>query len=286
MTATFLRVVKKHFETTLREQEQPHTLALHLDFLRRTETGPATFKVKDVKLGRQMSIVHVTLSQGNREEVVGYITNANLHREEGVTFDTKWTLQPPRLPVDLSKLENGTDPSWAEKRQWPNASFRKATRQVRTWMPRPGQPLQSIYDEWVCLKDPSERWTNESLGFLADIFPQVCESYLAGLDLSSPSVDLKYTDRELDQMAKTWAPFWYPTVLLNIDIKKALPDEGVKFLFSRLRTKAIKNGRYDLEIIILDPEGDIVALSHHVCMAVSAERNVATRRKVEDGPKI
>jgi acyl-coenzyme A thioesterase PaaI-like protein len=64
-------VVKKHFDTTLRKQDQPHTLALHLDFLRRTQTGPAKFVVKDVKLGRQTSVVHVTLTQGKREEVVG-----------------------------------------------------------------------------------------------------------------------------------------------------------------------------------------------------------------------
>jgi acyl-coenzyme A thioesterase PaaI-like protein len=65
------KVVKLHFETTLNKQKQPHTLALHLDFLRRTDTGPATFKVQDVKLGRQTSVVHVALSQGEREEVVG-----------------------------------------------------------------------------------------------------------------------------------------------------------------------------------------------------------------------
>lgn len=64
-------VVKLHFDTTLKKQNQPHTLALHLDFLRRTDIGNATFTVKDVKLGRQTSIVHVTLSQGEREEVVG-----------------------------------------------------------------------------------------------------------------------------------------------------------------------------------------------------------------------
>ncbi|TKA53131.1 hypothetical protein B0A55_13215 [Friedmanniomyces simplex] len=93
-------------------------------------------------------------------------------------------------------------------------------------------------------------------------------------------------DRSSQQQAKLRkgsARMWYPTLLLNLDVKKALPAEGVKFLFTRLQAKAIKNGRYDLEVIVMDAEGDLVALSHHVCLAVSAERNLAARRKVEVG---
>lgn len=77
------------------------------------------------------------------------------------------------------------------------------------------------------------------------------------------------------------ATMWYPTLLLNLDIKKALPAEGTKFLFVRLQSKMIKNGRYDLEIIIKDIEGDLVALSHHAVLAVGAERNTAARRTSE-----
>lgn len=71
LSTSLQKAVKKHFETTLSKQDQPHTLALHLDFLRRTQTGPAKFTIKDVKLGRQTSVVHITLSQDGREEVVG-----------------------------------------------------------------------------------------------------------------------------------------------------------------------------------------------------------------------
>jgi hypothetical protein len=39
----------------------------------------------------------------------------------------------------------------------------------------------------------------------------------------------------------------------------------------------IQNGRFDIEVVILDETGDIVALSHHVALAVSAERNDAKR---------
>lgn len=60
----------------------------------------------------------------------------------------------------------------------------------------------------------------------------------------------------------TAAKFWYPTVLLNLDIKKSLPENGVEWLFVRVLTKSIRNGRMDLEVVIRDEEGEIVALRY------------------------
>jgi len=71
-------------------------------------------------------------------------------------------------------------------------------------------------------------------------------------------------------------------VLLNLDFKKLIPDEGLEWLFVRVAAKQIKNGRMDLEVIIMDAEGDIVALSHHVALAISSDRNLAERK----GPRI
>ena len=70
---------------------------------------------------------------------------------------------------------------------------------------------------------------------------------------------------------------WYPTLLLNLDVKKALPEEGVRWLFSRVQAKSIKEGKYDLEVILMDEGGDLVATSQHVVFAVDAGRNTAGR---------
>lgn len=75
--------------------------------------------------------------------------------------------------------------------------------------------------------------------------------------------------------------FWYPTVLLNLDVKKVLPEEGVEWLYVRASMKQIRNGRMDLDIVILDEGGEIVALSHHVALAVDSSRNVAARSTVK-----
>lgn len=279
MTSVFQRVVSLHFATTLAAQKQPHTITLHLDFLRRTQVGLATFKVKDVKLGRQTSVVHVTLSQDGREEVVGYITNADIAAEQGVSFKTAWALQPAPAAADVSRFEADTDPNWGERKRWPFADFRKATDNVRSWFPRAGQPCAGVIDEWLCLRN-GENWTNEALGSVVDTFPQVVETFVLEEDPYSLEKE-RSGGKKLGE--KESVGFWYPTVLLNLDVKKALPKEGVKWLFVRLQAKMIKNGRFDLEIVVLDAGGDLVALSHHVCFAVSAARNTAARRKVDNG---
>lgn len=42
--------------------------------------------------------------------------------------------------------------------------------------------------------------------------------------------DVKTTDKKKNTSAK----FWYPTLLLNIDVKKSLPEEGCEWLFVRV----------------------------------------------------
>ena len=101
------------------------------------------------------------------------------------------------------------------------------------------------------------------------MFPQVIETLV---------VDEFYTPGMMtEDKIKRVKGFWYPTVLLNLDIKKALPPEGVEWLFARVRAKQVKNGRYDLEVIIMDEYGELVALSNHIVMVMDASRNLAKR---------
>lgn len=265
VTSVFLSVVKTHFATTLEKQNQPHTIALNLNFLRRTEVGEALFTVREVKLGRQTSVVHVTLSQNIedhiREEVLGYFTQSNLDTEKGHTFETGWTLESPPPPVDLRMLKQGEDKNWARAPPSPFASFRKASQQAAFHLPRQGQSLLGCIDSWNTFNTIApEKFTNTTIGYLSDVWlQQPLETLLTGEDSK-----------------KT---FWFPTVLLNLDIKKALPVEGVEWLFVRVRAKKVKNGRYDLEVVIMDEGEEIVAISNHVVMALDASRNLAKRTR-------
>lgn len=73
------------------------------------------------------------------------------------------------------------------------------------------------------------------------------------------------------------AALWFPTVVMNPEVKTALPAEGVEWLAVRVTSKQIKDGRFDLDILVRDVDGELVALSHHVAMIVSVERNTKKR---------
>lgn len=253
-----MSVASMHFRTTLAKQNQPHTITLHIEFLRRAEVGPANFSVRDVKLGQQTSTIQIILTQRGREEAVCLVTNSNLHTETGLTLSTEWELQPPTPKVNLIKLQKDEDENWTAFRSF--SKFRHASNHVQFYLPRQRQAMRGLVDEWVCFRS-GERFHNEGLGLLCDMWPKVFEPF-------------QYPGSEKH------LAFWYPTLHLSLEIKKALPLEGVQWLFSRVRVKQIKNGRFDLEVVILDETADIVALSHHVAMIVSADRNTAERKSI------
>ncbi|MCJ1357337.1 MAG: hypothetical protein MMC33_007333 [Icmadophila ericetorum] len=278
-----MAAVDLHFKTTLAKQNQPHLLTLHLTFLRRTSVGPVTIKIRDVKLGQRTSNVHISLIQGDcREEVVGYIIQGNVSTESGITLPTKWTLQPPPYPVDLAKVSKDEDANWALVKIMPFAAFRKASTNIHLYLPRKGQQELSLADEWIRFKH-GEKFTMQSLGFVVDMFPQIVEQFRDDHNKLVKGT-VPYADATVQKKAKNqWARFWYPTLLLNLEIKKVLPPEGVEWLFVRVRTKMIKEGRMDLEIVVIDEGGDVVALSQHVCLIIGAERNMI---RGEEGKKL
>ncbi|KAI4285922.1 MAG: hypothetical protein L6R38_000287 [Xanthoria sp. 2 TBL-2021] len=266
VTSCFLSATALHFHTTHAARNQPHTITLHLSFLRRTSIGPALFTIRDVKLGRRTSTVHVSLTQHEDKEpsVVGYLTQSNLQTEEGISLPTGWSLHPPPLPLlSTTALKDDNDPNWQRAHRL--STFRKAAARTKWYLPRHGQLAPAMADEWICLADGG-RFTQRSLGFVVDQFPQIVEMYPA-----EQVADNGKKSGEEEAMRRTK---WYPTVLLNLDVKKALPEEGVEWLFVRVRAKRIENGRMDLEVVVLDEEGDLVAVSDHVCLILSAERNM------------
>lgn len=139
-------------------------MTLHLEFPKRTEAGPAKFVIKDVKLGRQTSTIHMSLIQHGREVVIGYLNHTNIANEKGVSFETEWELTPPPYPVDIRALKTDEDKNWGEQKEMPFASFRKASNRARFFFPRQGQKVKNLSDQWLTFRN-GEKFTNETLGY-------------------------------------------------------------------------------------------------------------------------
>jgi hypothetical protein len=76
------------------------------------------------------------------------------------------------------------------------------------------------------------------------------------------------------------APRFYPTINMGIEVKKNLPEKGVKWLFTRFRMKGLRDGRFDLGCEVWDEEGELVAVSSQVWMVVE----VRGKGKWKTGP--
>lgn len=270
-----LRAVSLH----LAERGQPDTVSAHFEYVNRTEIGPAVLIIEEVKLGQTMSTVHVTLYQHDvqlaeapwfttrsRRNVLAYVTNTRLSSEKGLTLASGWSLTPPPKPViDFGLLALDRDPHWVRKSAPLGArvtSYVRTLNNLEHYFPREGtgNPQRGVVDLWLRLKGTGQRFTNHDLGYVADAFPMVVERW-------RPHHDEEQAPFRSDEI------FWYPTLSLNLDVKRALPEEGVEWLFVRSSAKVIQNGRLDLEVIILDQHQNVVALSGHVNIIVSAERS-------------
>merc|ERR1712098_221597 len=65
--------------------------------------------------------------------------------------------------------------------------------------------------------------------------------------------------------------------IIESGCEEGITKGGGRMVVSRTTAKQVKNGRMDLEIVVLDAEGQIVAISNHIALAVDSQRNLAKR---------
>lgn len=280
VASCFLLVARTHMSTTHSSRSEPHPINVHLEYLRRTSVRQAIFKVKDVKLGSRISNLHLSCEQEQENgkvqvAVEGYITMSNIGKESGMSLPTKFELHPAPIPADLPTLASkGEEQNFALRRNQAFPQFRRAAQNIQIHLEkpdrRPADRPTSILDQWVRfspLKKPG-KWTNDCLGFVVDMFPQIVESYINAERGESDLHEMK------PDPSNPRPTYWYPTLSLNLDVKQLLPAEGVDWLFVRMQAKKIHNGRLDLMITVLDERGDIVALSTHCALVMDGQRNL------------
>lgn len=274
MATIFLKVASDY----LSERNQPDTITAHWQFLNRTEAGDAVLVIEDAKMGRGQSVLHMTLYQDNlsseapwispksNKAITAYITNGLFESETGVTLPTQWELAFPPPPADLTKLPTGEDPYW-KKMHVPLMDRLPSFRNIEYYLQKSGHPLPTTHDFWIRLAN-GEPFKTSSLAYVADAGPPLMVESYRPATADAPLLD---SGVPFDK------GFWYPTVTMNLDVKKRLRPEGEEWLRLRTVAKMIKNGRYDAEVMIFDAEGELVALSHHVAMALDVSRNTAKR---------
>ena len=260
-----LQAIRTHFQEDHPKLNQPDVFTVHYRFLEASNAGPISIVIQDTKLGKNISTVHFTASQNNSIKVVGYATqfNATARLNTGFTYPTPPLISPLPALVDFAKLASNTDPNWIVHFTPYHPSHKtKSQTQCRFALPRHGMPSSTISDGWIAPIQPGERFTNVSLSWLADQWPQGVPDY-------EPENAKREDYGLLNNPNGIWkANMWYPTLTMDVELKKPLPEEGVEWVFVRSRARMIKDGRMGLEVWIFDQGMDVVAISHHVCFVV------------------
>ncbi|KMK62683.1 hypothetical protein Y699_05066 [Aspergillus fumigatus Z5] len=308
-TSVLYRLATVYFRETKRNRfrSTPEPIGMQLSFLRRTVVGPAVLSVQDIKIGARISTIHVTLSQrpdrprtadGKDDlevKVVGYITVSPPDMEEGPIRKGTWGLSPPPVSgslangsVNLEALAaTGKDGAWMRLPRPPPGLT--APQNLEIYAPRPQGPMtlesrqKQVVDQWTRFKPGGNtvaRWSNEAVMFLADMFPAALDR-MGAMETSRLLAMEGVQEGELQGNAHDKGAFWYPTVTLNIDLRTRIPPEGVEWLQSRVVTRMLRGSRADLDIVILDPQGELIALSTQVALVVNASRNTKGRANSE-----
>ena len=274
VASVFLNVARAH----LAARGQPHPISAHWSYLGRTHSGRALLVVTEAKIGRGTSVLHIALhQQGVLDKgpwispdcpaaVVAYITSGNLDTEVGVTLPTKWSLEHAPPSVDLKKLPKGTDPNWKRS----EISILKKVPMLHNlewYVRRDGHVRPTTNDYWLRLGN-GESLTQASFGFLSDAGPPLIVEQFRPTDKTAPIPAGGFAYNK---------GFWYPTLTMTLEVKRKIPDDGMKWIRSRVTAKEVRNGRYDAEVLMFSEGGELLAISNHVAMAVDIERNYSGR---------
>ncbi|KAL2859434.1 thioesterase-like superfamily-domain-containing protein [Aspergillus pseudodeflectus] len=224
-------------------------------------------------------------------KVLAYVSLSPPAAEEGPAVTAPWDLAPAPPPgslaggaIDFKSLsENGVDGEW---KAGPVATpTLHAAKHVQAHSPastlRPKtveERAKQVVDQWSRFAPGGvpARWSNEAVVYLADLFPAALDR-LGALEetavLRATGGNAKEGDGNKVATGEAPVQFWYPTVTMNFDLKTRLPREGVEWLHTRVVTRMLRGSRADLEVLILDQDGGLVATSTQVALVVDPARN-------------
>ncbi|KAM3545473.1 hypothetical protein ARSEF1564_001635 [Beauveria bassiana] len=284
---------------------QPHLVTSQHIFPDRCSAGPAVIVVEDVKQGKMISNIQVSVWQGallnsapwfdrenSRRPLLAYMIFANFD-----DFDSSLTLPTAyKTPAELSGTSvpdpdfdrlsrDHADDNWTLS--VPPGDWSKDAASLRAkamYVPKKGIFTPGVFDMWVRL-ETGEKLTQQSLPFVADLLPYEMDRYLFAPEVKEMVEQLQNQDKaetpKKDKAAQKGKsqPYWFATLALNLETKELLPEEGVEWLHVRLLAKALSGGKFDQAIEIRDASGDPIMLGHSVSIALKFERNTTGRTK-------
>ncbi|KAL4949644.1 thioesterase-like superfamily-domain-containing protein [Aspergillus filifer] len=129
---------------------------------------------------------------------------------------------------------------------------------------------------WVAPRSPDGLWGHRLGGHQREVWL----SFRNGETISELGYLALLSDVPLQPPATHSAGFYnshaLSTLCQSVEFKKR-PGANTQWVLVRSNSQRVVNGRYDLDVQILDEEEDILALSHHVVFILDLDRGTGKR---------
>ena len=217
------------------------------------------------------------------------VSNINRRTSKGITQPTGFELDPPIPSINFDRVLENSDPNWfLFQVPYKKKSFNKCLSNILFVFEKEAHQDKNVMQCWLGLSNPEERWTTDKLGIACDMYVPALENYFGSRRSAQGMVDeaMKWREQGLPPQHTEWdLPRWYTTVNMTVDVKRTLPAEGVKWLFTRMRTSEVTDGRLDVHGQMWDEGGNLIALAQYLWFVVDTSRSVVTKMAQESQSK-
>ncbi|KAG8165857.1 hypothetical protein KVR01_004409 [Diaporthe batatas] len=296
IAAVVHHAVATHLRTDPRFRTQPHILNLHFDFLRSCERCDSVITITPLKIGALVSTLELRLSQNNKLKIIALATATDFNKSLGPSVPTakSWSglLPPPKPTPDFERvLARKAEPNWVPARL--EGEIIPMTSRILDLYPRGSFVAPGICDTWHGFLG-DERITDTYLAFMTDMVPSMSDTLMQNGGLYDAHVFRDEAEKwasehpgETCLFSNTAAQLvksktFNTTATLDVEFKKNLPQEGLRFVLVRTEAKMLSGGRMDIHMTICNEDMELICLARQVILVLEAGRKFQAGTRTSD----
>lgn len=250
----------------------------------------SVIKIIPLKLGAGTSTLQLNVYQKDKLAVIALATSANFDKPFGPSAGMKYSVNPPikSLPDFERALASLPQPDWIGG--YTAGEVMPCMGRLLSLIPREGYPTDGVMSTWSHWKDdvPMDAIY---LTVMADIFPSMADTLLRnkGLfdahkshkaalewDKLNPGVPITlFTTVREAMKAKTFNS----SLTLDLEFKRRIPETGLSWIFTRLSTKLMEDGRVDLSIDLCNDKLELLVVASQTMLVLDVGRKFGNDSK-------
>lgn len=298
VTAQLFHVASTYFQTdaAVVAKNQPDVHSMHIEFLHPCELMDSIVEVTPLRIGALASTIQLNLTQTDKLRVVALATSTNFDVVIGPSAKTAWTLHPPPPPVpDFKKvLDKKPDENWIPF--YVKGEIFPLTERMFSLLPRQGHKVDGVVDTWAAFQT-NKNMSSLHIALFTDLMASLSDTLLRNNGLydshAHHAMALKVAQETPGGFAVVENSLadamklkvFNSTTCLDMEFKKRVPADGVRFVFQRVVAKRLVGGRMGIDITICDEDMDLVCTAQQVILVLDIGRRVQGSKGSKDKGK-